>query len=197
MPPRLVEEISMELFPMHGRSKGRHVSEAIYAIMKDLYPERFDDTPIDMNRANLGNALERAIIDGLVEAYPGRYEKPGQLELDNTFGTPDLWDVYEWTCLEFKLTWASMRRADDMEDVWWWRYWVQLKAYCHMAGQTKGRLCIAFVNGDYSRGDTGGPRILCFENEWTVDELQENWEMLQRRLDEIYAPKSPRRKGVR
>ena len=186
MPPRLIEEVTVDLFPMFGRSKGRHVSEAIHAIMRDLYPERFADTPIDLTRANLGNAFERAMIEALSELHPDRYARPGQLEHEGVFGTPDLWDVNDWATLEFKLTWASARRAEDIEDVWFWRYWVQLKAYCHMAGQTTGRLCIGFVNGDYGRGDSGGPKILMFEDSWDVDELQENWEMLTTRLDEIH-----------
>lgn len=182
MPPRLISDKVLELFPQHGRSKGRHVSEAIHAIMRDLYPDRFDGSPIDITRANFGNAFEHAMIEGLMARDPDRFARPGQLEHEGVYGTPDLWDIKDWAAIEFKLTWASARRAEDIEDVWWWRYWVQLKAYCYMAGQSKGRLYIGFVNGDYSRGDGGGPRVMGWEDEWGFDELEENWLMLMSRL---------------
>lgn len=180
-----------ELFPQQRRSKGKHVSHAIKDIMQSLYPDRFEERPIDIVRANLGNALERSIIAGLVESDPGRYMRPGELEFDGWYGTPDLWDLGPehrkhhkgWSTREVKLTWASARRAieDGPEAEWFWRYWVQLKAYCHMAGQRHGSLTICFVNGDYTRGPGGAPQVFTWADKWSVDELHENWEMLKAR----------------
>lgn len=192
MAPRPLKLKTVELFPQQGRTKGKHVSHAIHDIMKSLYPDRFEDRPIDIVRANLGNALERMIIQGLVESDPRRYCRPGELELEDWYGTPDLWDLgpshgrvtEECTTTEMKLTWASLNRAEDIEDSWFWRYWTQLKAYSHMAGFTKGRLYICFINGNYSRDNNdpnSGPQIRGWEDTWTVDELQENWQMLKAR----------------
>lgn len=172
-----------ELFPQERRSKGAHVSHAIHTIMKSIYPDRFEDRPIDITRANLGNALEKAIIRGLAESNPERFVIPGELFYDDLYGTPDLWDVggRKLITCEVKLTWASSRRAEDIEDSWFWRYWVQLKAYAHMAGGCDtGRLYIGFINGDYTRSeDTGGPKVLGWEDSWSKAELEENWEMLK------------------
>lgn len=190
MPPKLIRKGMDELFPMTKRSKGKHVSTAIHKIMKALYPDRFEDRPIDIVRANLGNAVERMIIAGLAEAEPDRFVRPGELEHEGWYGTPDLWDLGEnhgkglddWATLEIKLTWASARRAEDIEDVWFWRYWTQLKTYAHFAGQTKGKLAIVFVNGNYSRDPDdpdAGPQCYMWEDEWTHEELLENWLMIK------------------
>jgi len=189
MPPRLISTSPVELFPMANRSKGMHVSTAIHSVMEELYPDRFDGSPINIVRANFGNALERAIIQGLSEAHPNRYVRPGELELDDIYGTPDLWDLLVdptsgsiATC-EFKLTWASSSRAEDIEDAWFWRYWTQLKSYCYMGGHTRGRLMVGFINGNYRRNDPEGsaPCVYEWEDEWTEEELAENWEMIKAR----------------
>lgn len=183
MAPRLLPVRGLgELFPQSRRTEGKHVSVAIHRIMKAIYPDRFEDRPIDETRASLGNALERSLIAGLVEREPRRYCRPGELELEDWYGTPDLWDLNDNATIEIKLTYASLRRADDIEGEWFWRYWVQLKAYCHMAAMTKGRLYICFVNGNYSKDDgdpNAGPTILGWEDEWDEDELLENWNMLK------------------
>lgn len=186
MPPRLLTDKMVELFPQHGRSPGKHVSTAIHKVMRSLYPDRFGgDEPMNQTRLNLGNALEHAIIEALARDHPDRYARPGQLEFEDVFGTPDLWDINEWCCVEVKLTWASSSRAEDIEDPWFWRYWAQLKSYAHMAGQTKGRLIIVFVNGNYRYGTPEGqPTCMMWEEEWGPEELEENWAMIKAQLED-------------
>jgi hypothetical protein len=176
MAPRLVTDQMLDLFIQEGRSPGKHVSSAIYRIMESLYPDRFGGDPIDPIRANLGNAMEHAIIEAMAREHPDRYARPGQLVYEGIYGTPDLWDLREWATTEVKLTWASSRRAEDIEDSWFSRYWWQLKAYAKMAMMTKGRLIIIFINGDY-RG--GQPEGMMWEDEWSQDELDENWAMIK------------------
>ncbi len=175
MPPRLVSDRMLDLFPQE-RTPGLHVSTAIYAVMESLHPDRFGSDPPNQVRFNLGNAFEHAIGDALMREYPDRYLRPGEISLDGITGTPDLWDVIDWATLEIKLTWASSRRAEDIEDPWFWRYWAQLKSYSHMAGQTTGRLAICFINGDWKES---GPQAMLWEDTWSAEELQENWEMIK------------------
>lgn len=182
MPPRLVPNNFLELFRQEGRSEGHHVSAALHAVMASLHPERFaEDRALPQTRMDLGNALENAISDALAKLHPDRYARPGQLELDDVFGTPDLWDLHRWRTVEIKLTWASSRRAEDIEDPWFWRYWAQLKAYCHMAGQTGGDLIICFINGNYRRDDPEGsqPTIITWEDDWSPQELSEAWHTIK------------------
>ena len=179
MAPRLISDRMLELFPMQERTKGRHVSDAITKVMRNLHPERFGTDPIDVVRANLGNALERAIINGLAEAYPDRFHRPGELEYRGITGTPDLWDVLNWKTVEIKLTWASAKRAEDIEDAWFWRYWKQVQAYCKMSGMTKGGLIIIFINGGWEGGKPGMPVGLEWEDDFTEEQLDETWEMIE------------------
>ena len=187
MPPRLISDTMLELFPM-VRTPGHHVSSAIHAIMAKLYPARFGSGPIDQMRAILGNALEHAIVEAYARDHPERFVRPGEIECEGLLGTPDLWDLedpYDPATVEIKLTWASSRRADDIEDEWFVRYWWQLKAYNYMArlgmsgrGFTRGRLIIVFLVGNWR--DDSAPKGLMWEDEWTDGELAENWEMIKR-----------------
>lgn len=174
----------MELF-RQDRSPGHHVSTAIYNVMGALYPDRFakDEGP-NQDRLDLGNALEHALADALAKAHPDRFARPGELTFDGVTGTPDLWDVVDWCTIEIKLTWASSNRATDIEDPWFWRYWTQLKSYVHMAGQTTGRLIIYFINGNYKYDSPdSGPRGMMWEDDWSAEELEENWTMIKANLE--------------
>jgi len=179
----------LDLFPQQ-RSPGHHVSSALHRIMATLHPDRFKDDPPDQTRMNLGNALEKAIVGAFARAYPDHFVIPGELWHDGYLGTPDLWYLgssdrrdpvarefgRERATVEIKLTWASSRRAEDIEDVWFWRYWQQLRAYGFMAQMVRGILIIVFVNGDYRNSPPVG---LMWEDKWTPEELLETWQMVQ------------------
>lgn len=171
--PRLVQAGLLDLFPME-RSSGVHVSDPLQRILRSLDPARYTDEPPNQLRLNLGSALEHAIADALEKREPDRYVRPGELQLDGIFGTPDLIDLLDWTVCEIKLTWMSCRDADP-EDVKFWRYWVQLKAYCKMANAHRGRLWVVFINGDYREREPVG---IAWEQEFEQAELDENWGML-------------------
>lgn len=160
--------------------------------MMRLHPDRFTDTPIDQVRAALGNAMEKAIIREVSRREPERYVIPGELEYEGLLGTPDLWDLKPKSrcrrcgkrcpfTVEIKLTWASSRRASDIEDEWFWRYWVQMKSYSKMAEFHRGLLIIIFVVGDWKDGPPVG---FMWEDDWDDDELSEVWEMVN-----LYATK--------
>lgn len=179
MPPRFLKKFSLDLFVMEGRTPGRHVSHAIHTVMQEIYPDRFTGEPINEARAILGNAMERVIIAEIARRYPDRYVQPGQLVYRKIYGTPDLWDLRQWCVVEVKVTWASANRASDIEDVWFWRYWQQGRAYCKMAGMTKVILIIVFINGGYKDGRPADPVIHAWEWEFTEEELDETWDMVE------------------
>jgi len=168
------------------------VSSAIHRIMKAIYPDRFTDAPIDQVRALLGNAVEKAVIAALHERYPGRYVIPGELHYDGIYGTPDLWDIEDHpdgpATVEVKCTWASSRRAEDIEDSWFWRYWVQAKSYAKMAGMRRTVLIIVFIVGDWK---SGPPIALAWEDLHTDEELDTNWDMIKANV-EAEAGNNPR-----
>lgn len=164
------------LLPMRDRSPGLHVS----SIIKDLciVTGIFKGDRDNMSTAylELGNSLEWAIIQRLMEHEPGRYIQLGEMEMDGIFLTVDLYDVDEDRVIEIKLTWMSAFEVHP-DDEKFWRYWVQLKAYCKALGTNRGSLRVCFVIGDF-RGDE--PKYRWWDREFTDQELDENWEMLKR-----------------
>lgn len=182
---RLIETGISDLIPQ-GRSGDEryHISVIIRKLCLALGHYE-DGGPVDetvQTRFEIGNAFELAVINALAErhalAYPDRYIRPGQIELDGLMGNPDLVDTIDWAVHEMKLTWLSSR--NDPEGIKFWKYWVQLKAYCHMWGTDLGRLHVAFVNGDYAKNRKGPPiDYRVWEARFTKAELIENWRMLK------------------
>ena len=126
----------------------------------------------------LGKAFEYALAASMAEDSPDRYLQPGELELDGMFGTPDIYNATDNAIEEIKLTWMSTNNEVDGKK--FWRYWTQIKAYCHMWGTHIGRLHTLFIMGDYRyQQGTGGPVYKCWEQVFTQDELEENWTMLK------------------
>lgn len=173
MPPRQVSATLLEDLFHQERTHGRHVSSAIHRIMRQVHPDRFGDSPIEMVRMNLGTAVENALAEGLERKYPGRYIRMGELEFDGHYGHLDLFDTERMAVVEIKLTWASVRRAEDIEDEWFWRYWFQGRAYCKMLGVNTVVLMIVFLVGDWKQNSSP----VGLEWEWTFsqDEIDETW----------------------
>ncbi len=180
---RLIREGAPELLPMEGRSPGIHVSTLIHELCITL--GHYKDTgPVNAEgraRMELGNALEHAIIQRFALDQPKRFMQLGELMLDDIYGTPDLYDFVDRCDCEIKLTWMSAKWGPGSQK--FWKYEVQLKAYCRMMKLSKGRLHVGFVNGNYRRGNGGGPMYRIWEYDFTQRELQDNWDMLKRQAD--------------
>jgi len=169
-----------DLVPM-DRSEGRHVSAAIRRLCIKF--GHFDDSPFpdDKTRMELGSAFEDGLADFLarriVASNPERYIRIGEQVLDGIYGTPDILDLETMTIIEVKLTWLSTKNDPDGKK--FWKYWTQIKAYCHMLGIRRGQLWICHINGDY-RGS--GPIMNVWEpdaGEFSEDELRTNWSMIR------------------
>lgn len=146
------------LLPMEGRSPGIHVSQII------SYLAGYSTSPPSMiaqGRMLLGRALEWAILSMFkleTEAsnMEDDYYEPGELCLDNIYGTPDLgrwWrDDSQRQVIEIKLTFAKAPpepsdAADDPAVESLESYPIQLKSYCRMANTLRGRLIVVYVGG--------------------------------------------------
>lgn len=188
MKSRIVTTGIRELAPMvRGGEPGNHVS----AIIRDLCIQlgHFDDDEVDgpldadalsrrQTRWELGSAFERCVIDALklrtLEHQPDRYISPGELEVDGLLGNMDLYDLIDDAVLEMKLTWLSSKH--DIESVKFWKYLVQIKAYCYMAKTRRGYLHVCHVMGDYRENQS--PLYNVHECLFDQRELIENWRML-------------------
>lgn len=161
-----------DLLPMQGRSEGVHISD----IIKDLcvrLGHYSDEIELTSTWAQLGCALEDTVATRYERHFPDRYERPGELERDGLFGTPDLLDLEDGAIEEIKLSWMSAAHLPTSDK--FWRYWVQVKAYCHMWGTPLCRLHVCHINGEYKQA---GPIYRVWERTWTEQELERNWTML-------------------
>jgi hypothetical protein len=174
--PRIIREGVPSLLPMDNRSPGLHVSEIINRLCVQLGHWVPTEGP-NLVKFELGNALEHAVVERYALHDPDRYIRPGELVLDDVYGTPDLLDLYDEAVEECKCTWLSTKHPVDGTK--FWHYWVQIKCYCKMMGWSKGRLHVCFVNGNYRRGDDeSGPVYRVWEVEFTQEELDKNWAMI-------------------
>lgn len=188
MAPRLIATGIPELIPMvRTGDPRRHVSFTIRQLCLKL--GHYTDTggPPSTSLMELGSTFEDVVAKALADRYAhmDRYARPGELEMDGLIGTPDLYDVVDQALIEVKLTKLSSR--NDIESTKFWKYWVQLMAYCHMMGVTKGRLHIGHINGDYTWDK--GPDIVynVWEEVFTPEQLFNNWRMLKSHSDAYIA----------
>lgn len=179
----------------HVRSPGLHLSQLIREIERDLLG---DDKRPDDSGSDRAGWFEGGFIFEEMCAAMLRRTKRGKLlivqkevEKDGIFMTPDIVDPVDEGVVDSKMTWKSTRQIDDIvagKTTWdkvWPGYMVQLKAYAHYYGYTKGALVVLFVMGNWKRGPEWSgpskPRVFVFR--WTEEELKRNWKMVLRYRD--------------
>lgn len=201
--PELVAQGLPELLPMiRTGDPESHVSAIIRSLCLRLghFAEEDESSMTQEERASrttrweLGSAFENAVAAGLVrrtaKSDPDRYQIIGELEDDGLIGTPDLVDLEEGSIIEIKLTWLSARHTVDSEK--FWKYWVQLMAYIKMLAVSRiGYLHVAHVNGDYRNS---GPIYNIWREEFTQQQLDENWRMLKSHAAVMARERSGRRR---
>ena len=191
--PEIIREGIPWLKPQTWRPPGLHVSGIIHSLCVRMghykdYGGPSAWTGGDRTRMELGCALEDAIVQRYVDREPDRYLQIGAVEADDIWGTPDLIDLEDWAVEEMKLTWMSSRWDWDSEK--FWKYWVQIKAYCWIVKSRVGRLHVCNINGNYKYGgddpDDGKPIYRVWERVFSVQQLEQNWEMLKRHGEKHY-----------
>lgn len=170
------------LLPSLTRTPGPHVSDIIHYLCIRLghYDEREDNelSPAVQSRMQIGCAFEDIIADRLSRDSPDRYVRVGEIERDGIFGHPDLVDTRDTAVEEDKATWLSAKHGPGSSKFWKWE--VQLKAYCYMLEIPLGRLRVCYLNGDYkwTRSAESGVYVPLYERRFTEGELEDNWGML-------------------
>lgn len=182
------------LVPLTRRSSGLHVSHIVHylCIKRKIYDEsELDDngelSKRTMTRMQLGLAHEAGLKLRMSQDEPGRYSEIREIKKDNIAGSPDLIDWILLCVHEIKLTWMSSR--NDMSSAKIWKYWIQLMAYVYMLDlSTKGRLHIGYVNGNYERYNQQDtlPQYDEWEENWTMQQLERNWQMLRANGDDAW-----------
>lgn len=172
-----------------SRTEGLHVSTIYGDLDRALNAKRYAGDFKPEQLAAFGSigflwekVLEEALADRTLEADPARYFRPGEQEMDGVLMTPDYADLDfhgDGSCVmgleEWKVVWKSVNAAQDFEKNFW-RFLVQMKAYCRALRTNVARIRILFLVGDW-REDIS-PKCLVFEFEFTAREIEENWVML-------------------
>lgn len=181
-----------------GRSDGLHVSEIIRDLenritkpgQRNKRENMTEEERARLDRfALLGFTWETVLSEHMEQRMSPLVEDPAtllpqtEIEKDGIFMTPDSFDAATATLHEYKCTWKSAARFDNLE-VEFWAWLVQIKAYCWAWHINRCRLVVFFVMGDYR---SNFPIIKHVLLEFTEEELEENWEMLKRHAEKMRA----------
>jgi len=173
---KLIADVAPSLLPM-VRTPGVHISTLIHEICLEL--GHYKNNPEENQaRFELGNALEHAIVERFALDSPNKYMRPGELMLDDSIGTPDLFQPHSEIDDEIKATWASAKHGPGSKH--FFRYEMQIKAYLHMVGWRRGRLHVVYLNGFYEKFVVGDPVYRIWEYLFTERELTANWSTLMK-----------------
>jgi hypothetical protein len=100
-------------------------------------------------------------------------------------------DSGELVVEEFKFTrksaWVG---GEDRRIEGEWRWLAQVKNYCKAMGGdeggcTRGRLHVMYVNGNYRFKDGGGPQYWRYDLQFTQQEVDDNWQVMQRAAERL------------
>jgi len=158
------------------RTAGCHVSAVInyLAVQLGRRDNAFSRDDLD-HFALLGRLFE--VVLAATMFPPPRYERLGELVVDDIIGSPDAYDTETDTVVEIKCTWRSSNKdiVTEFRSYWW-----QIMSYCYMMGSTKAILVVLYVNGDYRPTI---PQVKRWDVVFTDAELRDNWAMMIRNKD--------------
>lgn len=177
----LLSSTMPDLLPMQDRSPGIHLSDIINDL--SIRQGHYAASPLNMARAQLGCALEWAMIERLMRHHPGRYIRLPEVEKDGVYCTLDLLDRHLRSPHEFKLTWQSLSSGPGSKG--FWKYETQLCAQSHVINSDRGVLPVTFTMGNYR--DDRSPAFREWEYIWEMEERQRNWDKLLRHRDRMIA----------
>lgn len=195
----LLSSIMPDLLPMQDRSPGIHLSDIINDL--SIRQGHYSPSPLNMARAQLGNALEWAMIERLMRHEPGRYIRLPEVEKDGVYCTLDLVDRLGDPTRrlrrpnEFKLTWQTLVDDPDLArgissdggvgNKGFWKYETQACAQALVIGAEEAALPVTHMMGDYRKDRAPAYREWLYQ--WTRMERQRNWDKLLRHRDRMIA----------
>jgi len=186
--PRLRFSGISDILPMLGRSQGGHVSSAVSVYASELGLYKSKGIILTTTWSQFGCIWEDALIDYLQRIHPGEYTVPGELELDSIYGTPDAYRTRGEVrkVVEIKLPWMSSKndpwpkrtaKADSF-----FRFRMQIMAYCKMADTDLAELHVNFINGDWK---SFYPTYKVWGLRFTKGELNQNWALVRGKCREL------------
>lgn len=171
-----------------SRTEGLHVSTIYGDLDKLVNAKRYTGAFTEDDLCQFGTigflwerVLEECLDTITRDANPGRYWRPGEQLFEGLLLTPDYADLDFYGddsnvvgLEEWKVTWKSVNKFAEF-DKHFWRWLVQMKAYCYVLKVNVARLRVLFIVGDWK---TITPQCRVREFTFTDRELEENWSML-------------------
>ena len=187
----IVTDISADLIPPYPerirseadelgleRSPGLHLSQIIDDLEHAIRPkdEWCDEEELAFYAAGgflWEKVFARCHADSIMN---GDIIRPGEFTLDGIIGSPDLIRVSDWTILECKHPWKSVRKFDDHLEKYFWKWVTQVACYAKMIGTNTAEIHAYFVCGDWRPPI---PQTRSIRLEFTDRELDERWFMVR------------------
>jgi hypothetical protein len=166
------------LLPSRDRSPGLHHSDVLSDLCVSLghYPK----SELSMSRLQLGLAFEDVIADRYARHDPGRYFRPGEMDIDGLPITLDLFDCKRNGPDELKLTWMSSAHPPTSEK--FLRYRWQVMSQCIASHSNRGRRHVGHINGDYKNFAVD---YRVWEEVFSAQELDDHRTMILRHRDRM------------
>ena len=173
--------------PTLGRSEGLHVSDLVSSMAQKLGyldPSEWDET--GTLRCAVGEAWEDRLGPQLERTLPCFCYHPGELELDDIFGTPDGEEITDDGLVihEIKCTWIGLANKKYQKRAglipWYWER--QIMSYCKMAGTRRAVLHRLYLNSAYK---PPSPKYWVIGMEFTQRELDHHWDMMLVEADKL------------
>lgn len=167
-----------------GRTPGPHLSTIISDIARRMALVRYRNSQdqAEMYRTMvMGYVWEDMVGEYMANAHGVYLPSQFEVELDGIIGTPDSYDPTNEMLYEYKATWVSMEQ--DIEGERFWRWWAQMKGYCHMIGIRNSSLFVYYVNGDYK---PPAPDVRIYQAEFDKEQdLIPNWNVITQHRDDM------------
>ena len=158
------------------RSSGWHVMGVLKAPLVAAGELKLrDDSSLAGDEMPLCMAIGMAWEDWVVGLYPNIVWQPGEVCLDDIYGSPDglSHDAPgdELMLEEFKATWMSLRTHEDILKCK--KYMWQMAAYCHMNKAEYARLHVCWMAGEYWKPQT--PAYMVYRLHFSAVETEQFW----------------------
>ncbi len=151
--------------------KGIHITDLIYCLRKAYFRKILNIPPTE----------EQVLYYATGLFYHNLFEenlREIEIELDGITGTLDCIGFIDDTTIPVEIKTTRISSNKDILDMKHWL--IQLKGYAKLIGSSRARLIVLHLVGDWKNPS---PQLLCYDFEFTREEIDENWSWLISRRD--------------
>lgn len=175
------------------RSPGRHLSDVVSRIMRQINAKRFSHGAPNPILAHQGFVWE----DVLSSVFARQFGFPTQIEaeLDGIIGTLDGHRAKTNRPVEMKFT--KISAANNITSNTFQHWHIRTMGYCKMFDATEAELIVFHVNGSYELGGGrfGDPIVKSYVLKFGRVEIDEHWDWICRIRDDMDEEEASWRRG--